>query len=199
MSEQSSQGGNLEDTSKLPQSTPSLVGKLLIERLDSSSISSNSTVFLSHCEDIEYIVDSTCTKIMIGKYDLNSYNYIAYTKPTQLNKYILKKKLNTQVQTIQVDQCQNVNLQYENLSNFHSVVWTDSDQICLKVFEGGEEESVAQDAPSDKESIKLNPYQYIVRLIDDKLVTEKLIRAEKGFPITQRELDEWKVKNNITS
>ncbi|CAG8712507.1 16769_t:CDS:2, partial [Cetraspora pellucida] len=235
--QQSSQGGIPGNATELPQSTEFLVGKLLsqrkfftnktsvVERLDSSSISSSSTVFLSHCEDIAYIVDSACTKIMIEECknlsltanDKIITSTIEIWKSQNVTlKHKLKKKLNTQVQTVQVDQCQNVNLQYEDPRNFHSVVWTNSDQVCLKVLENGEEkhvlstgdsfeqpttteESVVQDTPSDKDPTKLNPYQYIVRLIDDKLVTEMLIRAEKGFPTTQREWDEWKVKNNITS
>ncbi|CAG8772357.1 8158_t:CDS:2 [Dentiscutata erythropus] len=231
MSGQSSQKGGVLDTSELPQSTPLLIGKLLsqrkffmnksshVERLDSSSISSNSTIFLSHCDDVEYVVDSACTKIMIE--ECKNLSLTANEKIITSTIEIWKSqnvtlKLNTQVQTVQVDQCQNVNLQYEDPQNFHSVVWNNSDQLCLKILEAGEEkhvlstgdsfeqpttteESVTQEAPGDKEQIKLKPYQYIVRLIDDKLVTEKLIRAEKGFPITQRELDEWRVKNNITS
>jgi len=44
---------------------------------------------------------------------------------------------------------------------------------------------------------KVNPYQYIIRLINGALKSEELIRAEKGFPITQRELQHWRVVNNI--
>ncbi|KAF0438328.1 fog: tpr repeat [Gigaspora margarita] len=232
MSKQTSRAGIL-DTSELSQSTPLLIGKLLgqrkffmnksshVERLDSSSISSNSTVFLSHCEDVEYVVDTACTKIMIEecKNLFLTVNDKIITSTIEIWKSKnVTLKLNTQVQTVQVDQCQNVNLQYENPQNFHSVVWNNSDQLCLKILEAGEEkhvlstgdsfeqpttttteESVTQETPGDKKPTTLNPYQYIVRLIDNKLVTETLIRAEKGFPITQRELDEWRAKNNITS
>jgi hypothetical protein len=41
--------------------------------------------------------------------------------------------------------------------------------------------------------------QNIVRLIDNKLVTEELVRAENWFPITQREWGEWKAKVNANA
>jgi hypothetical protein len=46
---------------------------------------------------------------------------------------------------------------------------------------------------------KLNPKQYIIRLIDNQLVTEELVRAENWFPITQREWKEWKIKADANS
>ncbi|CAG8731232.1 13258_t:CDS:2, partial [Acaulospora morrowiae] len=115
--------------------------------------------------------------------------------------------LNTQVQTVQVDQCRNIKIQFESAKDFHSLVWNNTKEIMLKLLEGGEEKHVlstgdpymsSDESTNIEEDKPLNPYQYIIRLINDQLTTEELIRAEKGFPTTKREWTDWKRKNNIS-
>ncbi|CAG8670979.1 3732_t:CDS:2, partial [Acaulospora colombiana] len=196
-----------------------------VKHLDASQISSTSTIFLRLCDDVEYTVDCTCTKIMIEECK----NLVLIVNDKIITSMIevwksdnITLKLKTQVHTIQVDQCGSIRIQYESVENFHSVVWNNTREIELKLSEGGEEkytlstgdlhlsssrESVDVEnvkPPEDKdqedsinEAKPLNPYQYIIRLINDQLTTEELIRAEKGFPTTEREWTDWKRKNNI--
>jgi len=204
-------------TSQIPNSTPALVGQLLshrkffvqensqVKHLDNTSISSNSTVFLRLCDDMEYIIDCVCTKIMIEecknlKLTVNDKiltSIIEVWKSDNINL-----NLNSQVQTVQIDNCKNVNLNYSNPNHFYSIVWTTTSQLSLKIFEDGQEKHVLQSPLSsnnnseetEKGSLKNGSEQYIVRLIDNQLVAEELVRAENWFPITQREWGEWKVK-----
>lgn len=53
-----------------------------------------------------------------------------------------------------------------------------------------EEEKEENENGSLKDELKQN----IVRLIDNNLITEELVRAENWFPITCREWGEWKTK-----
>jgi hypothetical protein len=80
------------------------------------------------------------------------------------------------------------------------VVWNNTSQLSLKIFEDGQEKhTLTNEEGESSEDKKLNPNQYIIRLIDNKLVTEELVRAENWFPITQREWKEWKIKADANS
>ncbi|CAG8541768.1 1616_t:CDS:2 [Funneliformis mosseae] len=191
-----------------PIPNPNLVSQLLTRRqffehessqvkyLDDTSISSNSTIFLRLCEDMEYVVNSVCTKIMIE----NCKNLKLTVNEKILTSIIevwksdgININLNAQVQTVQIDQCKNVNLEYDNPSKFYSIVWTNASHLSMKIYEVGQEKHSLNAGDEDSsDDDKPNPVQYIVRLIDNQLVTEELIRAEKGFPTTQREWDDWK-------
>ncbi|CAG8789470.1 13670_t:CDS:2, partial [Acaulospora morrowiae] len=77
------------------------------KHLDASLISSTSTIFLRLCNDMEYIVDCACTKIMIE--ECRNLVLIANDKIITSTIEVWKSnditlKLNTQVQTVQVDQ-----------------------------------------------------------------------------------------------
>ncbi|CAG8561506.1 6320_t:CDS:2 [Diversispora eburnea] len=190
---------------------PTLVNESSISKyLDTSSISSTSTIFIRLCNDIEYIVGSACSKIMIEECK----NLVLIVNDKVVTSIIevwksenITLKLNTQVQTVQVDQCENVHIQYESIKNFYSVVWTNTKTLELKLLEDGEEKHVLStgdipnektNSPNDNKSDKPQdncPFQYIIRLIDDQLTSEELIRAEKGFPTTQREWNDYKNNN----
>lgn len=58
-----------------------------------------------------------------------------------------------------------------------------------------EEENEEKENDSLKDELKQN----IIRLIDNQLVTEELVRAENWFPITRREWGEWKTKANANA
>ncbi|RIA91402.1 hypothetical protein C1645_767552 [Glomus cerebriforme] len=213
----------MQQPTQIPNSTPALVGQLLNQRkffeqensqvkhLDNTSISSNSTVYLRLCENMEYVVDCVCTKIMIEecknlKLTVNDKIITSIIEVWKSDNVNLN--LNSQVQTVQIDQCNNINLNYSNPNYFHSVVWAITTQLSFKIFENGQEKHIFNDG-NDKQNLTsdnnteepskdkhLNPEQYIVRLIDNQLVTEELVRAENWFPTTRREWGEWKAKVN---
>ncbi|CAB4399344.1 unnamed protein product [Rhizophagus irregularis] len=209
---------------QVPNSTQALVGQLLshrkffekensqVKHLDNTSISSNSTVFLRLCDDMEYIIDSACTKIMIEecknlKLTVNDKiltSIIEVWKSDNVNI-----SLNSRVQTIQIDHCKNINLNYSNPNHFYSAVWTTTSQFSLKIFEDGQEKytfnnekdnsSEEENEEKENDSLKDELKQNIIRLIDNQLVTEELVRAENWFPITRREWGEWKTKANANA
>ncbi|CAI2168027.1 8674_t:CDS:2 [Funneliformis geosporum] len=205
------------EQAQAPNSAPNLVSQLLRRRqffeqensqvkyLDDTSISSDSTVYLRLCEDMEYVVNGVCTKIMIEECkDLKlTVNEKIITSIIEIWKSDgINIKLNSQVQTVQIDQCKNINLEYDKPSKFHSIVWTNTSHLSMKIYEDGQEKhslNAGDEILVDSSDDKLYPSQYIVRLIDNQLVTEDLVRAEKGFPTTQREWDEWKAKIEINS
>ncbi|GBB83489.1 hypothetical protein RclHR1_01020030 [Rhizophagus clarus] len=194
-------------TSQIPNSTQAIVEQLLSQRkffekessqvkhLDNTSIPSNSTVFLRLCDDMEYIIDSVCTKIMIEecknlKLTVNDKILTSIIEVWKSDNVNLN--LNSQVQTVQIDHCKNINLNYNNPNHFYSAVWTTTSKFSLKIFENDQEKYTFNNE-KDNEEDSLNK-QNIIRLIDNKLVTEELVRAENWFPITQREWKEWTVK-----
>ncbi|CAG8458044.1 10208_t:CDS:2 [Paraglomus brasilianum] len=219
MSQQTESQVNKTVPDEMPSATPILIGRLLSERkflvdeqaqvkhLDASAIPASSTVYLRNCENGEYFLDSVCTKVMIE--NCKNLTIIANDKIITSTIEVWKSsnvsfKLNTQVQTVQVDECGTIDIEYDKPSAFHSVVWTATSELKLRILENGEEkyslitgESIPMQGETNESIEKVNPYQYIIRLINGALKSEELIRAEKGFPITQRELQHWRVVNNI--
>ncbi|CAG8546705.1 6579_t:CDS:2 [Ambispora leptoticha] len=202
-----SAGTTNSGATELPETTPALIGQLLqhrkfivnenaqVTRFDSEIISPSSTVFIRNCNNSEYILDGVCTKVMIE----NCNNLILKANKKIITSTIeiwksqnITLKINSQVQTLQLDECHKVSVEYDSVEHFHSIVWTGTKELELTILEGGE---VKHEIKTTQESD--NPAQSIIRLINGKFADERLIRAEKGYPITERELQEWKEKNNI--
>ncbi|CAG8472068.1 10567_t:CDS:2 [Ambispora gerdemannii] len=197
---------------ELPQSTPVLIGQLLqrrkfivnesnkVTQFGKETISSTSTVFLRDCNDCEYIIDGTCTKVMIE----NCNNLVLKANKKIVTSIIevwksqnVTLKINSQVQTLQLDDCHKVNVEYDSVKHFHSIVWTGTKELELTLLEDGEVKHKITKTQEQESSNNSQPTQSIIRLINGELVEERLIRAEKGYPITERELREWKQKNNV--
>ncbi|CAJ0757645.1 14626_t:CDS:10, partial [Entrophospora sp. SA101] len=138
------------------------------------SIASASTIFLKSCKDIEYMIDSACTKIMIEDCDnlvLNANSKILTSTIDVWKSNNIILKIHEKIQTIQVDECKNIEIVFNDPKNFYSIVWTNTDKIDLKILES--------DQGNDQQQ---NHIQYITRLFEDGgLKNEMLIRAEKEF------------------
>ncbi|CAJ0919672.1 18277_t:CDS:10 [Entrophospora sp. SA101] len=134
------------------------------------------------------MIDSACTKIMIEDCDnlvLNANSKILTSTIDVWKSNNIILKIHEKIQTIQVDECKNIEIVFNDPKNFYSIVWTNTDKIDLKILES--------DQGNDQQQ---NHIQYITRLFEDGgLKNEMLIRAEKGFPITKRELDDWITRN----
>ncbi|CAG8504665.1 10564_t:CDS:2 [Paraglomus occultum] len=195
--------------------TKVMIGELLtIKKISGESIEANaahgSDSFQFAQRELAFIRHSL---IVISKFPENCKNLIIVANDKIITSTIdiwkssnVSFKLNTQVQTVQVDECGTIDIEYDRPSAFHSVVWTATSELKLRILESGEEKyslTTGENIPIQSETSesieKVNPYQYIIRLINGSLKSEELIRAEKGFPITQRELEHWRAVNNIST
>jgi len=104
--------------------------------------------------------------------------------------------INVPIKTLQIDNTNHVKLQFGRLDYFHSVVWTASNDIELNVLsaDGNMNMHLGIDVIHKKHPeavIQDDTDQFITRVIDGRLLTEKVIRLANGFPSTQREKDAW--------
>ncbi|KAG9292137.1 hypothetical protein G9A89_005281 [Geosiphon pyriformis] len=161
-----------------------------VKTLDNETIPSDSTIYLRNCVDSQYVLNGLFTKrIRTSIIEIWASQNV-------------KLEVNKQIQTIQVDDCHDIDVKYSDPQYFYSVVWTGTERLGLRVVENGEVKYSTTigkiESESESETAEaLYKAQFITRLIDDKLTSEELIRAEKGFPITQRELQEWKERNGV--
>jgi hypothetical protein len=95
------------------------------------------------------------------------------------------------LKTVQIDNTSHVKLDFASVEHFFSVVWTASDDIELNVHGGDTNMSMALgiDVIHRKHPeavIDDKTDQFITRIVDGALLTERVIRLANGFPSTQR-------------
>ena len=109
-------------------------------------------------------------------------------------------ELNTNVKTLQIDQNEDVHLVYAKHADFHQVVWAGCNNSTLKFKDFDQDLKFDFDSlKKENENLRKDIDQWVVRIIEDKLLQEKIIRLDNGFPTTHREkeiFDNNKKKND---
>eukprot|EP01091_Cochliopodium_minus_P014224 TRINITY_DN4798_c0_g1_i2.p1 TRINITY_DN4798_c0_g1~~TRINITY_DN4798_c0_g1_i2.p1 ORF type:complete len:189 (-),score=77.41 TRINITY_DN4798_c0_g1_i2:87-653(-) len=100
--------------------------------------------------------------------------------------------INTNVKTLQIDQNNGVDIVYDKKDDFHQIVWAGCNTSSLKFNDL--EQDIKFDFDSlkkENENLRKDIDQWVVRIIDGKLINEKVVRLDNGYPTTQRERDDF--------
>eukprot|EP01119_Soliformovum_irregulare_P005296 TRINITY_DN17073_c0_g1_i1.p1 TRINITY_DN17073_c0_g1~~TRINITY_DN17073_c0_g1_i1.p1 ORF type:complete len:264 (+),score=61.96 TRINITY_DN17073_c0_g1_i1:1022-1813(+) len=154
-------------------------------------VKNTATVFIKSCNDCEYTLNATCTKVFIEscvntKLIINGKIVTSVLEVYKCENLTLE--LNSKIGTLQTDMSKNIIANYNGLDSFQTVVWAGCYDLSInllaesKSFKTGFTE-MAQKYHELRETID----QFIIRWIDDQLLNEKVIRLENGFPTTERE------------
>jgi len=172
------------------------VGKT--EILNKDNLRLQSTLYFKGCKDCEYTIDSKCVKVLIESC-VNTkihFNGAVTTSVVELWKSEdMTVWIGSKIQTFQVDMSNKVSLNFSRRDHIHSVVWAGVHDLAISIPNGaGGRETLNTGFPQMQQTfpdIKEDYDQFIVRILEGKLVSEQVVRLENGFPTTEREAKEF--------
>mmetsp|Transcript_9440 Transcript_9440/g.13010 ORF Transcript_9440/g.13010 Transcript_9440/m.13010 type:complete len:310 (-) Transcript_9440:100-1029(-) len=164
--------------------------------LGESDAEASHTLVFKDCHGCTINVDVMVTKIMIDgcnncKIQFNKKIVTAMVEAYKCNDLHLES--NTKIGTLQADMCKKVHAQFQSKELFTSCVWAGVHDLSLG-FSDATEHSIKTGFTQMQQvhpDIHEERSQFIVRFVKDKLLSEKIIRLENGFPTTEREKKEF--------
>jgi len=163
------------------------------------------TLFIKGCEDCTIEVRGRCTKVMIegcrkSKIHLHSRIFTNIVEAWKCADVHLN--IQTDVKTLQLDLCRNLETKYSTRNNFPNITWAGVYNMSI-AFD--DEPNTAPHVTGFDEMKPnypdLNPIydQFIMRVIKGEIVSEQVVRLANGYPTTEREaqdFDNQKEKND---
>ena len=187
-----------------------LSGQVVILDGDEQNIQATDTLYIKSCTDCEFRLPATTT---VTKLFIESCRNVTFdlqgrilTHTVELWKsQTVQLKVQTCVQTLQIDLCNGVNVHYHDcLTNFNRLVWSATELLRLELCESADVNH--QLLTGSAMMLAANPIvdpkqdQFIVRLVPNKisgkrvLMNEMIVRLANGFPTTEREARQFDAK-----
>jgi len=160
------------------------------------SFKPQATLYIKNCQDCEYVIDSMCTKIFIeGCQNTKvTLNHKIITSVVELYKCeTLALHINTNVGTLQSDMCKKLHVEVKHQDLFKNLVWAGVHDLTLHFLDDAQHrlESGYTQMKSLYPNLVEETDQFITRIVKGKLLTEKIIRLDNGYPTTEREKKEF--------
>jgi len=155
------------------------------------------TLFIKGCEDSTVEIRGRCTKVMIEgikkcKIHLHSRILTNIVEVWKCSDVLLN--IQTDVRTLQLDLCRNLETKYSNRDNFPNITWAGVYNLSIAFDdEAGKEPHVTGFDQMKPSYPDLNPIydQFIMRIINGEIATEQVVRLANGYPTTEREAQEF--------
>lgn len=164
-------------------------------------VDSRATIIFANCVDCNYTVNALCTKIFVqGCQNCTfTFNGKIVTHMVEIYKaQALRCFFNIKTGTLQLDMSRDLHLEFAKREHFHDIIWagchamrvafTDTAESMLTGFHEMSEEYA--DLVEERSQFKLHYFQ-------GKIINEKVIRLENGFPTTKREKDAFDAKQEL--
>jgi len=159
------------------------------------------TVYFKNCKDGTYTIADKCVKVFAEsctnlKVTVEGQLYTETVEFWNCENVILNCA--TSIKTLQLDQIKGVDVTFEDKNNFDRIIWAGLEDFKLTVGNLTHSSSL-EDVKQEFPNVRADIDQFIVRIINNKLLQEKIIRLSNGYPTTQREseaFDEKKEKND---
>ncbi|KAJ3113826.1 hypothetical protein HDU96_002868 [Phlyctochytrium bullatum] len=180
------------------------------KHLDATTLPPNNALYIRKLKNCTLVVDSTITKVLIEDCEGTSVTIKGRVITQMLEIWRCngcKLEVNTTIQTVQVDMCQDLKMHFAAKDHFSSMVWAKSENIQLSFGDyKGPELNADGIFASGLELFKAaNPEtqiwpdldQFIVRFLKGVLTTEIVIRVGGGYASTDREDTEAVKRKNM--
>jgi len=177
------------------------------QEVGKENMKATATLVFKDCVGCSYTITSLCTKVMVQGCKDCRFVFQARVVTSVVELYQCQNiscDLHTQVKTMQVDMCDDVDLVFHSHDNFQSIVWAGAERI--KATLHSEEHGLLSHSSGFQQIMQLYPTiteeqktieQLIVRCVSGKLLEERLIRLANGFPTTEREAKEFNRKQEM--
>jgi len=179
-------------TTKKPEAMVCLSGERgEKKKLTKEQVKRESTLYFKDCHNGEYVVAAPCTKVMIEGCNSCKIFLNAQIKTEVVEIWKCEDThlmINSPVKTLQADLSKDLRFRFAKKETFSQIIWGGVYGLDVSFLDS--EETLA----SGFEQMKLlypdvndQTDQFIVRFVEEKLLTEQVVRLQNGFPTTERE------------
>eukprot|EP01095_Lingulamoeba_sp_RSL-Kostka_P017324 TRINITY_DN892_c0_g1_i1.p1 TRINITY_DN892_c0_g1~~TRINITY_DN892_c0_g1_i1.p1 ORF type:complete len:323 (-),score=133.28 TRINITY_DN892_c0_g1_i1:202-1170(-) len=166
-----------------------------------TGLSSRHTVYFKNCNNSTYTITDKCVKVFAESCENLTLTIVGqlYTETCEIWKCNnVSLTCCTSIKTLQVDQCDGVNVTVEDEDDFDRLIWAGLNNFTINV--GNKKlSSGLDDVRVEFPEVRADIDQFIIRVVGKKLLQEKIIRLDNGYPTTEREnnaFNEQKEKND---
>jgi hypothetical protein len=168
---------------------------------DGTDLKSTPTLIIKDCNDIKVLVERRTTKILVQNCENISLtlNHKLLTNTLECWRGSnVTLNINVQLKTMQLDLLQNVEVNFLKAEDFGSLIWnsiedtkiTFADHPSFNTTTGlAERKTVLPDSTEVD--------QFIVRIVEGRLLNERCVRLKNGFLSTEREAVDWEKRNDL--
>eukprot|EP01101_Sappina_pedata_P004690 TRINITY_DN2029_c0_g1_i1.p1 TRINITY_DN2029_c0_g1~~TRINITY_DN2029_c0_g1_i1.p1 ORF type:complete len:332 (+),score=185.05 TRINITY_DN2029_c0_g1_i1:28-996(+) len=179
------------------------------EILNKDNLRIKSTLYIKDCTDCEFTVDAKCVKVMIEgctnvTLNLNSIITTSVAEVWKCNNVSIF--IRSRIDTFQVDMSTKVLMDYQKRDMINSIIWAGVHDLNISIPDGAGGRELFKTGFAEMipvyEDIREDFDQFIIRIVDGKMVSEQVVRLENGFPTTEREakaFDEKAEKNKLAA
>ena len=165
-----------------------------------NAFEANCVLYIRNCTGCQYTVLTHAAKVMIegctdctvtlhGKVITSTAEVWKCTNTT----VVCNVKL-----ALQLDLCPSLRLRYARSADLVQLVWAGMKELVVEFADEGQpthETGLAKMLEFHKGDVNPEMDQFIVRIIDGKLLEERIVRLPNGFPTTDREADLFDAEN----
>jgi len=168
--------------------------------LEQEGIKYQATLFFKNCQNCEYTINALCTKILVDgcantKIIFNGKVVTSIIEIWRCNDFHISA--NTKLETLQVDMCRTLTIEFAKREHFHSIIWAGTYDLSIKFLDAEEHNLIGTGYTQMKEihpDLHEQTDQIICRFFKGKLTSELVFRLQNGYPSTEREAKEFDTK-----
>jgi len=179
------------------QQTHVLLGKKNEQvTLGESDVDSSHTLVIKDCEDSTFTINAMVTKLLVDgcqncKLVLNTKIITSMVEAYRCNNFHVES--NVKIGTLQADMCSKFSAQFPSKDLFTQLIWAGVHDLSLDFADAPDQQlrTGYNEMKALYPDLHEERGQFIVRFVKDRLLSERIIRLENGFPTTEREKKEF--------
>jgi len=172
--------------------------------IEKDSIHKKETIFFKNLQNCEVSVKARSAKILIESchntvFHLNSMIFTNTIEIWKCNGSSLF--IDCRASTIQADLCNTLNIEYSKKELMDRIVWCAMEDLNVGFKIPEEHQNLKfstgfQQMKAQIEDLNRDIDQFIIRILDDKIHQEQIVRLPGGFPTTEREAQEFDARKS---
>lgn len=152
------------------------------------------TVVFQNCTRCNYVLDTLCTKVFVnGCADctIRVKGKVVSATMEVFQSRGLTVFCESAVHTVQADMNKDVVLNFADREHFKMVVWAGCESVSVEVAGAPLLKTGLPEMQRAFQNLRPEIDQFKIHFLGDKLVNERVVRLNNGFPTTQREADDF--------
>ncbi|KAH3758891.1 hypothetical protein Pelo_9302 [Pelomyxa schiedti] len=161
--------------------------------LTSTEVPEGAAICFIDCTDCQYRIEAPCVKIFLQGCTGLQLHIVGKVITSTMEIFHcegVKAVMSGQVHTVQADMNRDLDLAFPDKETFRMIVWAGCYNFKIQV---GEFELLTgfDIMKSQYKNLREDISQFKISMVHDKLMSERVVRLDNGFPTTKREADEF--------
>jgi len=167
----------------------------------SGELDPRATVVIARCTDCSFVLESMCTKLFLQ--DCTNVKLVCkgkiVTQTVEMYKcHNITADFHVKIGTLQLDMSKKLKLTYAKEALFGNIIWAGAWDIELSMADTGAAHATGYDKMKEKfADANEERTQFKLSMVENKLLNEKIVRTDNGFPTTKREKDAFEARQEM--